>query len=123
MLPSWSSLTETLVSVTVPVFVTTYVHSTGSPTGMDGPGASSASDPLVYFSILIVGEAGTTLRIVQVTIASCGMVVLNPNVVPVCWQVLIVGMIRSSIGATGEVRSEHQPGNHLRRVLLGEGGV
>ena len=37
-------------SVEFPVFVTRYVQSTASPTGMNGPGASSASSSFVSFS-------------------------------------------------------------------------
>ncbi len=46
----WSSLTSTLESGSAPTFVTRYSQLTAEPTGTAGPGAASASNPLVDFS-------------------------------------------------------------------------
>jgi hypothetical protein len=47
------STTWTFEIGTLPSAVTTYVHVTGWPGGMSGPGGSSASSPLVDFSMWI----------------------------------------------------------------------
>ena len=47
--PLGLSATVTPLSGTLPVLVTTYVHVTVLPTGTVGPGALSASCPLVAF--------------------------------------------------------------------------
>src|SRR3954471_24054375 len=73
-----SSVTRRLVSVSLPVLVTRYVHSIGSPIGTDTPGATSASLPLVAFSIRTPGAGGTRLTILHVAIDSCVTVALNP---------------------------------------------
>ncbi len=52
----WSSVTVTAVKGSFPVFVTTYVQATGSPTGICGPIGMSASSPLVYFLMAIAGD-------------------------------------------------------------------
>src|SRR5215210_1407960 len=62
-----SSLTSILVSRTLLVFVATYSHRTGEPTARVGPGASSASSPLVSFLSPIspggvIGGLGGSLR-------------------------------------------------------------
>ncbi len=53
----WSSATATLERSVLPVLVTTYVHVTVEPTATVGPGAASASWPLVAFSMSIAGAA------------------------------------------------------------------
>ncbi len=55
--PSLSSVTVTFASATSPVLVTTYCHVTAPSTATAGPGAASASSPLVDFSISIAGLA------------------------------------------------------------------
>ena len=42
----------------MPVFFTSYRQVTLAPTTMDGPGAESASSPLVYFSMSMDGPTG-----------------------------------------------------------------
>ncbi len=56
-----SSVTVRLVSGTLPVFVTRYVQVTGSRSGIDGPGARSASAPLLSFGRSIAGLGWITL--------------------------------------------------------------
>jgi hypothetical protein len=46
----WSSVTVTMASSVDPEFVTRYVHCTGSPTVISGPGAAAAGCPFVRFS-------------------------------------------------------------------------
>jgi hypothetical protein len=58
IVPALSSVTAMFVSVTFPVFVTSYVHVTVDPTTTTGPVGPSASCPFVLFSSERLGCAG-----------------------------------------------------------------